>query len=311
MKLPFPIVDAHHHLWDLERNSYPWLTGKMMPKVFGDHYELIRNTFLMKDLLNAAAEVPLAASVHIQAEFDPLNPVGETAWLEDVANDPMSRGMPNAFVVAAALESDDLEATLEKHLAYSNVRGVRQTLHHRAELANSPKWRSGLAVLAGTDLTFDLSIFPSQVDDVIDLIDRHTTLQFALCHTGFPQDQSNDGRAAWVKAMTELAMRPNVVCKVSGFAMWDRAWTPDSIRPFVLEAIDIFGADRCAFGSNFPVDSLGGSYLRIWQSFDEITKKFSVEERSALFGSTAARLYRVEIPATSFLENAFHSRSAS
>jgi predicted TIM-barrel fold metal-dependent hydrolase len=94
--------------------------------------------------------------------------------------------------------------------------------------------------------------------------------------------------------MRTLAERPNVAAKISGLGMFEPDWTADSIRPLVLDAIEIFGVERCIFASNFPVDKLAGDYDAIWSAFDRITAGFSESERRALFHDNAARLYRLD-----------------
>ena len=81
--------------------------------------------------------------------------------------------------------------------------------------------------------------------------------------------------------------------KISGLVMMDRQWTPDSLRPFVLQTIDIVGVDRCMFASNFPVDSLFADYTALWEALDAITADFSEEERRKLFRENAERYYRI------------------
>ena len=93
--------------------------------------------------------------------------------------------------------------------------------------------------------------------------------------------------------MRALAACPNVAVKISGLGMVDHHWTVESIRPFVLETIDLFGTARCLFASNFPVDKLFSDYASAWRAFDSITADFSASERTALFHDNAVRLYRL------------------
>jgi predicted TIM-barrel fold metal-dependent hydrolase len=93
--------------------------------------------------------------------------------------------------------------------------------------------------------------------------------------------------------MTSLASADNVFCKISGLGMGDWKWTEDSIRPFVLHAIEAFGVNRCMFASNFPVDRLFSSYDAVFDAFKAITRDFSADERRALFHDNAERVYRL------------------
>ena len=90
-----------------------------------------------------------------------------------------------------------------------------------------------------------------------------------------------------------MGTAPNVSGKISALGMLDQTWTTDSIRPFVLDMIDILGVDRCMFASNFPVDSLFSDYATVWNAYDEITADFSDEERTKLFHDNAEKYYRI------------------
>jgi predicted TIM-barrel fold metal-dependent hydrolase len=121
----------------------------------------------------------------------------------------------------------------------------------------------------------------------------HPQLQFLLVHGGQPRDRSETGMATWRAAVELMSGLPNVAIKLSGFGMFDRNWTVESLRPIVLWAIDCFGPDRVMFGSNFPVDGLMRDYASLWRAYDEITHRYAGAERDAMFYGTAARLYRI------------------
>ncbi len=99
----------------------------------------------------------------------------------------------------------------------------------------------------------------------------------------------------WRAALREFSKRQNVACKMSGFGMLNRAWQIDDIRPNVLDVIDIFGCDRCFFGSNFPVDRFAGTYTRTWLAFFEMTAGLSASERDAIFWANPVRVYRLRV----------------
>ena len=137
-----------------------------------------------------------------------------------------------------------------------------------------------------------MQIYYPQMEYAYDLARTYPDTQIILNHTGMPVDRDPEDLAAWRKAMVRLAEAPNVACKISGLGMGDWKWTVDSIRPFVLHAIEAFGADRCMFASNFPVDKLFSSYDDLFNAFKAITRGFSAEERRKLFHDNAARFYR-------------------
>ena len=294
------IVDAHHHLWDLQANYYPWLTDHITRRVCGE-YAAICKDYLIGDFRRDIAGLELVASVHIQAEYDPRNPVRETHWLQAISDDAAtSGGFPHGIVAYADLSDPAAEDTLAAHCRCANVRGIRQSLNgsvndpaHNKDLLHDPGWRRGLGLLCRFGLSFDLQLYPQQVPDVLPLLDANPDTQFILCHAGLPANQSPEGTAGWRSAMCALARHGNLAVKISGFGMFDRHWTSDSIRPFVHETIALFGTERCLFASNFPVDRMAATYGRIWSAFDTLSADLPPSGRHALFCGNALRLYRL------------------
>lgn len=160
-------------------------------------------------------------------------------------------------------------------------------------LIDNLHWQENLAELGRLGLSFDLQMIPQQAAGLAEVFARVPATQIAVCHCGSPWDQTEQGMASWRGGMRLLASLPNVSCKISGLGMFDHAWTVDSIRPIVEACIDIFGAQRTMFGSNFPVDKLHASYARVWSAFEEITAALSDAEQAYLFGNTAREFYRI------------------
>jgi len=296
------IIDPHHHLWDLERHRYPWLRPET-PHPAGDLTPICRS-YRLDDFLADAAGLDLVQSVHLQAEIDRGDPVAETAWLQAIADAPGSRGFPHGIVAFADLADPTVEATLERHCQYANMRGVRYILNHeageplycaaeRGDWLRDPQWRKGYALLGRYGLSFDLQIFWQQMDDALDLARAFPQTQILLNHTGMPRKRDPDYVQAWRRGMRTLATAPNVAAKISGLGMFHHDWTADLIRPFVLDTIEILGADRCMFASNFPVDKLHADYGAIWRAFDRITADFAPGERRKLFYDNAKAFYRL------------------
>ncbi len=204
----------------------------------------------------------------------------------------------------AYCELDDPAAPrhLEAQLRSSRIRGVRQIVGRSdaedqqtgsGRIVGSSVWRENLAALAELGLSFDLQLTPPQVRDVVDALSNAPDTPIAVCHCGSPWDQTEKGLASWREGMTLLASMPNVYCKVSGLGMFDHEWTVDSIRPIVEACIELFGADRTMFGSNFPVDKLHASYADIFTAFEVIVAGLDDAEQAMLFGGTAKSFYRI------------------
>jgi len=301
MTLP-PFIDTHHHLWDLENNPYPWLQ-EGIDHFIGD-YSPIRKTYLITDLHSDADGMLLDKSVHVQAEWDhDADPVGETAWLQGVADSPASRGMPNAVIGYADLASPEVEGILERHASHKNWRGIRHMLNwadepglrfaERGDLMQDGQWRAGYRLLAKFNGSFDLQVWPWQLAEGARLAQEIPEVPVVLNHTGMPKDWDEQGRELWRDGMRAIAQAENIAVKISALGMMKKDWTPGDLRPWVLETIDIVGVDRCIFASNFPVDSLFSDYRTVWNAYDEITADFSGGERAKLFHDNAERFYRI------------------
>jgi len=295
-----PIADAHHHLWDM-RDYHAWLHANPRVTNFVGDYEAICQDYLSTDYLADAAGLPVVASVHVQAEYDPSNPVGETLWLTQQAE---QTGFPMGIVGFADLSNPDVQLLLEAHAQFERLRGIRHMLNWdtvpgrsfatHGDYMSSDDWRKGFALLARMGLRFDMQIWPNQMQEAAALVAAYPDARVALNHTGFPIDRDAESMEVWRSGMQALASNPNILVKISGLGMLDHNWTTASIRPIVLEAIEIFGPDRAMFASNFPVDKLYSDYATIFQAFSDITADFTPAERSRLFAGTTIEFYDLQ-----------------
>ena len=223
---------------------------------------------------------------------------------------------------------------LQAHIAAGGgrFRGVRQSaVWHpdpaaRASLATPPpylladaKFRTGFAELAPLGLSFDAWLYHSQLPELLDLARAFPQTTIVLNHAGGANGVGPyAGRreavlAEWGASMRELARCPNVFVKLGGFGMrlygFDfaaRERPPSSQdlatawRPYVETCIEAFGADRCMFESNFPVDKGSTSYAVQWNAYKRLAVGASAQDKRALFSGTAARVYRLEalVPAS-------------
>src|SRR3989338_4850547 len=284
------ILDTHHHLWDLSKNYYPWLVDHIEPKPYGD-YAAIRKNYLVTDFLEDVGDLPVIRSVHLNAGMDPLQ---ESAWVQSVHDDvDTSKGFPHALVATATFFGATPEADLEHHCRFPLMRGVRQitsgsvTAGHPDVLAH-PALAVGVGLLAKHGLSFDIQLHPVQMEAVAELAANSPDTPFIVDHAGLVNYGDPALVEVWRKGVRLLAAQPNVRMKMSAFMMFDLQWNAEKIRPYILELIDVFGIDRCFFGSNFPVDRLGGSYRTLWDNFMSATRSFSDDERDKLFYRNAA-----------------------
>ena len=294
------VVDPHIHLWDLKTHHYPWLANPGTSFV-GDARDL-KHDYLIDDFLREAVPVQVLKVVHVDANHDPADPVEETRWLQHVA-DHEGHGMPNGIVAGADLSAENVHEVLEAHVAFANTRGIRQILNVHANplydyvgrhYMREPQWRKSFSLLKQYSLSFDLQLYPSQMNEAAALAREHEDTQFIVNHAGMFVDRASvEGFRAWRDGMRALAACPNVAVKISGLAMFDHEWSVESFRPYVLEAIDTFGCGRAMFASNFPVDRLFATYDGLWNAYAAIVKDLSDTEINALFKGNAERIYRI------------------
>jgi predicted TIM-barrel fold metal-dependent hydrolase len=296
-----PIVDAHHHVWDIERNYHPWLRDEpMIPFRYGN-YAPIRRNYMPSDFRRDARRFNLVGSVYVEAEWDHRDPIGETRWVHDVAK---ANGLPNAVVAQAWLDRDDAADVLAQQAAFPLVRSVRhkpKSVTDRREARrgapgsmDDPKWRDGYARLARHGLHFDLQTPWWHLDAATELARDFPATTIILNHTGLPSDRSDDGLSGWRRALETLAAQPNVAIKISGIGVPGRPWTAELNGAVVRDAIRIFGTDRAMFASNFPVDSLVATYDEIFDGFLAMTSDMLHEDRLKLFAGNARRVYRID-----------------
>lgn len=294
--LPPFIVDAHHHVWDTRLGRHPWLCEE--PPIhfrYGD-YSAIRRPYLPADYRNDAAPIGIAASVYVETEWRDYDPAGEMDWVAALMD---REGLPSVAVAQAWLDRPDRATVLEGHAARGFVRSVRHKPRANPAPGGPPgamadaEWRAGFALLAPLGLRFDLQTPWWHLGEARALAEAFPSTRIVLNHAGLPSDRSREGIAGWRSAITTLAGAPNVAVKISGIGQPGRSWTAEANREVVSTTIDLFGVERCMFASNFPVDSLCGTFEEIFGGFAEIVAAFSEHERHALFAGNAMRTYGI------------------
>ncbi|MEX0629977.1 MAG: amidohydrolase family protein [Chloroflexota bacterium] len=287
-----PFIETHHHLWELDRFPYGWLQDpgtEVHNRTLGD-YKAIRTDWGIERLLKEFYGSNVVKSVHVEGDSGAPDPVEETAWLQGIAD---RYGFPHGIVVYCDLERDGAEQQLERHLAHSNVRGVRIRAH--PDDPDTAVFRAAYAALARHGLSYELNASPGKLLSWAEVARRFPDVQVILGHAGFPMERTPEYLEWWRSEINALAEAENVACKISGLGMVDHDWTIDSIRPWVLHCIDAFGVNRAMFGTNWPVDVLYSSYLRQIDAYRVIVAEagFSREEQEKLLYRNAEKFYRI------------------
>ena len=290
------IIDTHHHIWDPSSNKYDWLTA--------EGHEIFNQVYLVDNLDNDIGKLNIIKSVHVQAEINIKDIIYETEWLQKIS-DNHYKNFPNAIIGFVDFIESDVEEKIEKHLNFSNFRGIRQILnfeknntemsHAKIDYLKESSWIKNFSLMQKHNLSFDLSILWNQTDDALKLINKYRNVQFIINHSLSPFNIDQNSFLEWLKNIKLLSKSENVAIKLSGFGEFNSTWTEISIKPLILSSIEHFGIDRCMFGTNFPVDKYLSSakYADYWISYYSIVKDLSRNEKDKLFYLNAEKYYKI------------------
>ncbi|MFJ8624962.1 amidohydrolase family protein [Kitasatospora sp. NPDC093550] len=285
---PPGLIDAHHHLWDLDRRPQTWLDDPDLAP--------IRRTFTPDDLRSTATREVAGRRLRGTVVVQCIPDVPETEdLLALAARDPLIE----AVVGWADLTSPAIGDELDRLLAGPGG-GHLRSLRHLVQGESDPHWlqrpdvESGLAALGKRGLGYDVLVRSHQLDQAIRLAERFPELPQVLDHAGKP-DIAGGELADWESRLRRLAGHPQVVCKVSGLiteADHD-TWTTADLRPVWDVLLSAFGADRLMFGSDWPVANLAGGWNRWAATVDELLDGCSADETAAILVGTATTFYRL------------------
>jgi L-fuconolactonase len=316
------IVDPHHHLWD-----YRGKPG-------------YQPTYLLDDLhADTGSGHRIEATVFVECSWAyrqdgpvEFREVGETEFVANQA--AASRERTGQATIAAIVGACDLRLgtklgeVLDAHEAAGQglFRGIRHRLAHDPTdsartsapteniegLMGTDEFRSGVALLGTSGLSFDAWIYHVQLDELVALAKAVPDTTIILDHIGAPlavgayAGRWDEIHASWRLKLQELARCSNVVVKLGGIGMptygsgYEHRDAPPTSDQIVADwgadmrfIIDTFGADRCMFESNFPVDKVSFSYRAMWNAYKKLSAAYSADDRAQLFAGTARRIYRV------------------
>ena len=284
-------VDAHVHFYDM---SHPelfyahWQPDEDHPVLGAQTRKLAERNWLAEDFIAVSRDSNVTKAVHVQAAIGSPDPVTETEWLQEAAD---RTGFPHAIVAYADLRDPGVEAVLERHCEFPNMKGVRDFSY--GDYLVAPDFHRGYALMEKYDLIASIAAQWQDMEKLRDLAARFPNTFIVLDHAGGPTERTPEYFDNWKRGMQTAAEAENVICKISGLGMGDHNWTVDSIRPYVLHCIETFGVERSLFATNWPVDSLWSDYDTIVSAYDEITRDFTNAERRAMFSANTERLYRI------------------
>jgi L-fuconolactonase len=282
------VVDAHMHLMDV--TSHDWYPGLQQ---WADHLSLpsLYRDFLPDDYRAAATEADLAVTklVHVSATTKPRAYLDESAWVDEVA-DRHGLDLVTIGTVDPSLDAGAIRADLDQQAASPRFRGVRVLDEFPPDSAAAG---TVLDWLAERGLTFDLVANPTTLPGWTDALALYPDLTVVLEHTGWPTGTDDASRHAWDAAMTAFAAGSSALCKLSGLGMVTRDLAGAALRPWLERAIELFGWDRVVFGSNMPIETMGGTYAELAGSLAAIVASATPDQRHAFYVTNAERAYRL------------------
>jgi predicted TIM-barrel fold metal-dependent hydrolase len=290
------VVDPHIHLWDLRTGLYPHFET---PDATGSNAAICRSYLLAEYQQEGGDAVEVTGAVHVEAF--PTSPLGEAAMIQAVADEGR---LPLVLVGNADLRAPDLMRTLDQFSDFSVFRGIRQIINGGAVgqslgLEDDPAFLVGLRELGKRGLSFDLQLWPSQMEKAAQLAAAAPETMFIVNHAGLWTDPTRRGWQQWRAGLAALAAQDNVKIKISGLGRFDPEGSASGVAPVVIECLEAFGVHRAMFASNFPVDKLNARFTSLWRAFDTITADLSSNERDMLFRLNAVETYN--IPRTALL----------
>jgi len=273
-------IDAHQHFWQYEPQKHAWIDDDMA---------VIRRDFMPRDLITELKVNEIDGCVAVQAD----QTIEETNFLIHLASE-------NDFIKGVVGWVDFRASTIEKDLEkFSNntiVKGFRHVVQGEPDpnfLLRKP-FLNGIKRLEQYGYTYDILIFPHQLGATLEFVKQFPNQKFVIDHIAKPyiKDGFYDG---WATLMKEIASHENVYCKLSGMiteADYDN-WKLNDIMRYLDFVLASFGADRCLFGSDWPVCLVAGSYAQVKELITDYITKFSTDEKARIMGNNAVEFYNL------------------
>jgi L-fuconolactonase len=286
-------VDSHVHFWHLSNGWYPRMEqhrARGAIEGLGDLTSL-RRDYEADDLLGDGLPLGLAEVVHVGAAELSEHHLDETRWLERMRQ---RTGAPSAIIaqVTPSAPAREIARLLDDHLRVSPaLRGVRTygVIDHASAFA-----RVLIDVLAERGLVYDLALRGTGFSQAARLLEPVPALRVVLEHVGWPSAVDDGYYREWKKGIALLATLPNIHCKLSGIAMTTHTFDTSAARPWYEYALEQFGAARCFFGSNFPVDALFGSYSDLVASYRSLVADHDHSTQRGLLAGNARAVYGLD-----------------
>ncbi len=276
------VIDAHQHFWQLDLPfDTAWLQEPQHKKICRD--------FLPDDLKPHLDRCGIQKSIFVQTQHD----LAENRWALTLAEHYDFIAGVVGWVDLASPACEDQLLEFKDHPRFVGIRHITQgepdpDFIIRADVIN------GLKVLQKHQVPFDLLFFVKHLKHAETVARQVPDLPLVIDHLAKPQIKFGVTEN-WLPHLKSAAACDNVFCKLSGMiteADWER-WKPDDLQRYVNYALDLFGPDRCMYGSDWPVCELAGTYEQAHGALKTCISSLSANEQKKIFGETAQRFYRL------------------
>jgi len=272
-------IDTHQHFWKFDPVRDNWIDDTM---------KVIQRDFLPPDLAPVLHENKIEGCVSVQADQSE----NETQFLLNLAH---KNNFIKGVVGWVDLRSPQLTERLEYYSAFKKLKGFRHIV--QAEpigFMRSPEFSKGISALKNFNFTYDILIYPHQIQDAIWLVQEHPDQKFVLDHMAKPVIREKEF-SNWSAGIKELASYENVWCKLSGMvteAVW-KEWTQDDFKPYLDFVIQYFGTNRVMYGSDWPVCLVAAAYQNQLGIIEDYLKSFPGSEIHKIMGENAIQFYNL------------------
>lgn len=272
-------IDAHHHFWNYDPVRDGWINDSM---------SVLKRDFLPPEFQSELDSCQIDGCVAVQADQS----LEETKFLLNLAKE---NGFIKGVVGWVDLQSADIEERIAAFSEDTLLKGFRHIVQNEPPgFLLGDNFKRGIKAISRSNFTYDILIYPNQLEDAINFVNQFPNQQFVIDHMAKPLIIEHVF-VPWETLIRKLALSPNVYCKVSGLiteANWHN-WKAEDIKPYIDIVFDAFGPDRIMFGSDWPVCKLAGSFTTTVVLMQEYLKNFSEAEKNNFWGQNAIEFYKL------------------
>ena len=274
------IIDAHHHCWEYSPQKHTWISDEMA---------VLKKDFLAKELQATFSQNAIAGSIAVQADQSEE----ETHFLLELA-------AQNDFIKGVVgwvdLRSPKIRERLKHFATFPKLKGFRHVVQDEPDVnfMLGEAFQNGIAALADHNFTYDILIFPTQLQATLQLVQAFPNQAFVIDHIAKPSIKKGE-IAIWAKYIKAIAEHENVYCKVSGMvteADWT-SWEYKDFTPYLDMIFESFGTERIMYGSDFPVCLLAASYEKVKGILSQYLQQFTLAEQESVWGKNALKFYNI------------------